>query len=232
MQIEILFEDEWLLVVNKPNNVLMHNSYYARNIKEPTLIQLLQEQTGKLYYPIHRLDRKTSGVVALAKQKEDVASFQELFTSKDIQKEYIGLVRGFVTEEKVIDSPVKNPDTKVYKEALTTCTPLEQIELAIPVHPYSKSRYSMVHLKPATGRMHQLRIHMNKVSHPLVGDYKYGDRFHNRMFENNFDCHNLFLHALKLNFKHPKTLVKLEFRANFPNDWLKIFDKFNWKNPI
>lgn len=232
MQIDILFEDEWLIVVNKPNNVLMHNSYYARNIKEPTLIQLLQEQTENTYYPIHRLDRKTSGVVALAKQKEDVASFQELFTSKDIHKEYIGLVRGFVTEEKTIDSPVKNPDTKVYKDALTKCLPINQIELEIPVHPYPKSRYSLVRLLPSTGRMHQLRIHMNKVSHPLVGDYKYGDRFHNRMFETEFDCHNLFLHALKLNFKHPKTLAVLEFTAKLPNDWHKIFNKFGWKNPI
>lgn len=231
MQIEILFEDDWLLVVNKPNNVLMHHSYYARNIKEPTLIQLLLEQTGNTYYPIHRLDRKTSGVVALAKQKEDVASFQELFTSKDIQKEYVGLVRGFVTDEKIIDSPVKNPDTKVYKEALTKCLPLEKIELDIPVHPYSKSRYSLVRLQPSTGRMHQLRIHLNKVSHPLVGDYKYGDRFHNRMFETEFDCHNLFLHALKLNFKHPKTLENIELKGRFPQNWNKIAQIFDWELP-
>lgn len=232
MQIEILFEDEWLIVVNKPNNVLMHNSYYARNIKEPTLIQLLEEQTGNTHYPIHRLDRKTSGVVALAKQKKDIASFQQLFTSKDIQKEYIGLVRGFLSDKQVIDSPVKNPDTKVYKDALTKCIPLEQIELDIPVCPYPKSRYSLVRLKPATGRMHQLRIHMNKVSHPLVGDYKYGDRFHNRMFETEFECHNLFLHALKLTFKHPKTQESHEFTAQFSLDWLKIFDTFNWTSPF
>jgi len=232
MQIKILFEDEWLLVINKPNNVLMHQSYYARNIKEPTLIQLLKEQTGATYYPIHRLDRKTSGVVALAKRREDVASFQEMFTSKDVNKVYIGLVRGFVTEEKIIDSPVKNPDTKVYKDALTTCIPLNSIERDIPVHPYQKSRYSLDHLKPDTGRMHQLRIHMNKVSYPLVGDYKYGDRFHNRMFEKEFNCHNLFLHALKLKFKHPKTQDLLEFTAQFPADWSKIFNELNWKNPL
>lgn len=232
MHVEILFEDEWLIVVNKPNNVLMHNSYYARNIKEPTLIQLLQEQAKENVYPIHRLDRKTSGVVALAKRKEDVASFQELFTSKDIQKVYLGIVRGFVNEEKIIDSPVKNPDTQVYKEALSYCSCIGQVELDIAVHPYPKSRYSLVKLTPKTGRMHQLRIHMNKISHPLVGDYKYGDRFHNRMFETEFNCHNLFLHAFKLSFKHPKTKEEWNFKASLPADWSLVFEKFGWKTQL
>jgi len=98
----------------------------------------------------------------------------------------------------------------------------------IPVHPYENARYSLVKLTPTTGRMHQLRIHMNKISHPIVGDYKYGDRFHNRMFENEFDCNNLFLHAHQLEFTHPITTKKIAITANLPNDWHKIFRKFNW----
>lgn len=228
MHIEILFEDDYIMVVNKPNNVLIHNSYYARNIKEPTLLDLLFQQFNENFYPVHRLDRKTSGVLLLAKQKENVSIFQELFNANSIEKTYLGIVRGLVKTSIKIDSPVKNPDTMVYKEAETYCKPLLMKNLDIAVKPYDTSRYSLVELKPTSGRMHQLRIHMNKISHPIVGDYKYGDRFHNRMFEDNFNCNNLFLHAHTLKLKHPITTDLIEVKANLPNDWNTIFNIFEW----
>ncbi|REE81759.1 tRNA pseudouridine65 synthase [Lutibacter oceani] len=229
MKIEILFEDSYIIIVNKPNNVLIHNSYYARNIKDDTLLNLLKKQFGNDFYPVHRLDRKTSGVLVLSKQKEHVSVFQELFNSDTIEKTYFGIVRGFFKENVLLNSPVKNPDTKLYKEAETYCEPLQNIELKIPVHPYNNSRYSLVKLKPSTGRMHQLRIHMNKISHPIVGDYKYGDRFHNRMFENEFNCSNLFLHAFEIKFVHPFNKNVILIKASFPDNWKFIFEKFNWK---
>lgn len=231
MKIEVLFEDAYIMVVNKPNNVLIHNSYYARNIKDATLLELLSDQFSEQYHPIHRLDRKTSGVLMLAKQKEYVAVFQELFNNKHIEKKYYGVVRGFVNEKRTIDSPVKNPDTKIYKDARTEMIPIHKTLLDIPVHPYESARYSFVELIPATGRMHQLRIHMNKISHPIVGDYKYGDRFHNRMFEQEFDCHKLFLHAHTLQFVHPVTSESIYIKASIPEDWKIIFNKFDWELP-
>lgn len=228
MNIEIIFEDEYIIIINKPNNLLIHNSYYARNIKSDTLLELLFKQFGIHFYPIHRLDRKTSGVLMFAKQKEYVSVFQELFNANQIQKTYFGIVRGFIDESEIVKTPVKNPDTKVYKDAETFCEPLNSITLNIPVHPYETSRYSLVKLTPATGRMHQLRIHMNKISHPIVGDYKYGDRFHNRMFEEEFSCANLFLHANSLHFKHPLTKKNIAVEAILPNDWIHIFKLFNW----
>ncbi|MDO9594922.1 MAG: pseudouridine synthase, partial [Lutibacter sp.] len=146
MEIEILFEDQHIIVVNKPNNVLIHNSYYARNITDETLLDLLFAQLGCHFYPVHRLDRKTSGVLMLAKQKENVAVFQELFNANQIQKTYFGIVRGFVALKQVIDSPVKNPDTKVYKDAETFCEPICTKLLEISVIPYENSRYSLVKL--------------------------------------------------------------------------------------
>lgn len=233
MHIEILFEDNLCIIVNKPNNVLIHNSYYARNIKDETLLDLLKKQTNTTFYPVHRLDRKTSGVILLVKEKEFVSNFQTLFTEGLVKKTYLAIVRGFLTDSKEIASPVKHPETKTYKDATTLCTPINQKELNIPVHPYQMSRYSLVQLLPLTGRMHQLRIHMNKISHPIVGDYKYGDRFHNRMFENEFNCSNLFLHAFSLKFKHPKTNELIECKAKLPNDWEFILDKFEWnKKPF
>lgn len=228
MKIGVLFEDNYLVIVNKPNNVLVHNSYYARNIKDATLLDLLKEQLNLELYPVHRLDRKTSGVLVLAKQKQHVAQFQELFNSNTIKKSYLAIVRGFVDEVLEITTPVKNPDTKVYKDAATFCKPLQKIELNIAVHPYKFSRYSLVELTPQTGRMHQLRIHMNKISRPIVGDYKYGDRFHNRMFENEFACNNIFLHANSIQFTHPISNTDLFLKAPLPNDWNKIIKLFKW----
>jgi tRNA pseudouridine65 synthase len=229
MQIQILFEDEHIIIVNKPNNVLIHNSYYARNIKDATLLDMLQKQLGLNLYPVHRLDRKTSGVLVLAKKKEFVSIFQELFNSNSIQKTYVGIVRGLIKSTTVVTSPVKNVDTKIYKEAETYCEPLFTKELNIPVHPYETSRYSLVKLVPKTGRMHQLRIHMNKISHPLVGDYKYGDRFHNRMFEQKFNCYNLFLHAYSITFIHPFTKLNIEILADLPKNWQTTFKNLDWK---
>ena len=226
--IEIIFEDKYLLVVNKPNNFIIHESHYARNIRETTLLQFLEQQLGYPVYPAHRLDRKTSGIILLLKDKQYVAQFQALFTDNSIHKTYYAIVRGFSPEAGMIDSPVKNDDTGVYKDALTNYESVTTIELDIPVHPYSSSRYSLIKLMPQTGRMHQLRKHMNKVNHPIVGDYKYGDRFHNRMFETEFNCEYMFLHAYSILFTHPITDVKLELTAQFPSDWQQIFKKFNW----
>ena len=227
--LEVCFEDDYILAINKPNNVLVHHSSMARNQSdEKSLIQLLFDEYQLPFYPVHRLDRKTSGILLFAKKKENVARFQELFVTNLIQKIYYGIVRGHIAESGKIDTPVKGRDANVHKEALTYFKQLKTAELDIPVHPYDISRYSLVELTPKTGRLHQLRIHLNKISHPLIGDPKYGDRYHNRMFESELGCSNMFLHAKQLEFIHPFTDEKLLITADFPDDWNTIFTKFNW----
>lgn len=233
MSLEIIFEDDYFICVNKPNNVLVHHAYHSRNVAdEDSLLQIIKNEKGMKVFPIHRLDRKTSGIILLAKQKEFVSKFQELFTNNQIQKTYYGVVRGFTPDEKIIDSPVKGRDAKVHKEALTYLKTLHKITLDIPVKPYDSSRYSLVELLPKTGRMHQLRVHCNKISHPLMGDIKYGDKNHNTMFIENFKWENLFLHAGKLEFTHPFSSEKMLLKAEYPKNWNALFDKFTWKNPL
>ena len=228
----ILYEDDFVVAVAKPNNMLVHHSSMARNqADEQTLLELLHEQFENTYYPIHRLDRKTSGIVLCAKEKKVVSAFQELFTTNEIEKVYYGIVRGFSPENGVIDSPVKGRDANVHKEALTHFESITNVTLPIPVQPFSTSRYSLVKLLPKTGRMHQLRIHLNKINHPLIGDPKYGDRFHNRMFQAEFDVSNLFLHAASLSFTHPFLNTPVVIRCPFPRHWYKIAEQFQWKLP-
>ncbi|TXD50708.1 pseudouridine synthase [Polaribacter sp. IC063] len=233
MNLEIIFEDEYIICVNKPNNILVHHAFLSRNVSdEDSLLQLIDKELHIKVYPIHRLDRKTSGMILMAKEKEFVSKFQELFTAKEIQKTYYGVVRGFSPETKIIDSPVKGRDANVHKEALTHLKTLENITLNIPVKPYDSSRYSLVEFLPQTGRMHQLRVHSNKISHPLIGDTKYGDKNHDMMFEENFGWKNLFLHAGKLEFTHPFSLEKIVLKGSFPEDWISMFAEFKWKNPL
>jgi tRNA pseudouridine65 synthase len=233
MNLEIIFEDAYLLCVNKPNNVLVHHAHHSRNVAdEDSLLQLIEKELKIKVFPIHRLDRKTSGIIMLAKETIYVSKFQELFTNNEIQKTYFGVVRGYSPDSKTIDSPVKGRDANVHKEALTHLKTLDKITLNIPVKPYDSSRYSLVELAPKTGRMHQLRVHSNKVSHPLIGDSKYGDKNHNVMFDEKFGWKNMFLHAGKLEFTHPFSSEALILKATFPKDWLALFDEFSWKNPL
>ena len=233
MSLEIIFEDSYFICVSKPNNMLVHHAKHSRNVAEETsLLQLIIDKTGLKVFPIHRLDRKTSGIILLAKETQFVSKFQDLFTNNEIQKTYYGVVRGFSPEAKTIDSPVKGRDANVHKEALTHLKTLEQVTLDIPVKPYDSSRYSLVELSPKTGRMHQLRVHSNKISHPLIGDAKYGDKNHDVMFDENFGWKNMFLHAGKLEFIHPFTSEKLTLKATFPKDWIALFEEFKWKNPL
>jgi tRNA pseudouridine65 synthase len=233
MSLEIIYQDSYCLSVTKPNNVLVHHAHHSRNkIDEKSLVQLIEDQLGSRYFPIHRLDRKTSGIILLASKKEYVSTFQALFTNKEIKKVYYGVVRGYSQENRIIDSPVKGRDALVYKEAETYLKRLDKIELNIPVKPYDSSRYSLVELTPTTGRMHQLRIHMNKLSTPLINDAKYGDKNHDTMYGEQFGWTNLFLHAGSLAFTHPFSNQELVLKSLFPNDWIQLFEKFYWKNPL
>jgi tRNA pseudouridine65 synthase len=217
---QVCFEDPYIIVVNKPNNVLVHHSKLASNKQdERSLMQLVFDHYQLPFYPVHRLDRKTSGILIFAKQKTYIPAFQALFTNNEIQKTYYGLVRGFLPEHGTIDTPVKGRDALVYKEAVTQYTRLKTLELPIAVGPYPSARYSLVRLQPATGRLHQLRIHLNKISHPLIGDPKYGDRFHNRMFSKTFHINHLFLHAYSIQFKHPYTAEELFIKSEVPAHW-------------
>lgn len=228
MQINIVYEDETLLVVNKPNNMLVYNSYYARNIKDPSLIQQLKLHYSDKLYPVHRLDYKTSGLLLLTKTAISAKHIQQQFESNTIQKSYFALLRGYTPLHQTIDTPVKNPETGVYKEALTHLNTLYSFEIDIPVKPYPKSRYSLVKMTPQTGRMHQLRKHANKISHPIIGDHKYGNRHHNAMFENQLQLPNLFLHAHALNFIHPATTNKLSLTAPLPSFWQQMAHAFDF----
>lgn len=222
-QIEICYEDEFILIVNKPNNILVHHSYYARNIEDDSLLQLLEQKGFDKVYPINRLDRKTSGLILLSKSKEVVAKFQKLFIENQITKKYLALVRGHILTPGTIESPVKN-ERGNYKEAKSVYSPIKHFELNIPVKPFPISRYTLLSFQPITGRTHQLRIHANKLAHPIIGDHKHGNRHHNKMFEEKLALPNLFLHSHQLSFLHPLTDKEINLNCELPEFWNTFFN--------
>lgn len=228
----IVYEDDYILIVNKPNDVIVHHSSMARNVaSENSLITLLYLEYGhEKIYPIHRLDRKTSGCILFAKDKLHISELQALFVNNQIKKSYLALVRGHLKNNGIIDSPVKGRDANVYKEAFTQYTTRAIAVVDIPVEPYKQSRYSLVTLQPQTGRLHQLRIHMNKISHPIIGDPKYGDRFHNRMFLEKFGIKHLFLHAERLTFYHPFLKKNIDIQAPLPLHWETVLKTFKFQD--
>lgn len=233
MSVEILYSDPYCICVSKPHKVLVHHAHFSRfNKDELSLVQRLEQQYGQKYYPVHRLDRSTSGILLLAAKRDYVADFQLLFDQRSIEKTYFAVVRGFAPEYRIIETPVKARGTSQHKEAYTELYALDTTTLNIPVKPYGTSRYSLVKLIPKTGRMHQLRIHMKKISHPIIGDGKYGDYHHDTMYKEQFGWNNLFLHAGSLAFIHPFTQDGLNIQAPFSKNWLQLFKKFDWKNPF
>ena len=151
--LEILYQDDYLVAINKPHGLLVHRSPIATDVIE-FAIQMLRNQIDRYVYPCHRLDRKTSGVLLFAKDKETQATVNALFQERKIDKEYIAIVRGWTDDQTHIDYALTN-DNGVIQDAVTDLITLDRSEIDVALGKYSTLRYSLVLLKPLTGRMHQ-----------------------------------------------------------------------------
>jgi len=201
MSFDILYEDEQFIAINKPCGILVHRT----KISEDTVfvLQLLRDQIKQRIYPIHRLDRATSGVLIFGKTKEAASLLGQLFMDKKVEKEYIAIIRGFVEKEASIDYPLTNVLTQVKQDAITHYKKYQQNELDFAVNRYPTSRYSLVSITTETGRRHQIRRHFAHIRHPIIGDKKHGDCKHNKYFQENFNLTRMLLHAQELKFNHP-----------------------------
>jgi len=179
---------------------LVHPTPLARDADQFAL-HLLRDQIGQKVYPIHRLDRKTSGVLLFAKTPSAHVSVQQLFQTRQINKTYLALVRGFILEASTIDYPLTTNE-KV-QSAQTQYQPVEWFEIPIASGKFPTSRYTLVELTPLTGRYHQLRKHMAHIFHPIIGDRPHGCNKQNRLWKQQFDMTTMLLHARSLHFYYP-----------------------------
>lgn len=239
--LEILYQDEYLVAINKPSGLLVHKSPIDKHETQFAL-QMLRDQIGQYVYPIHRLDKPTSGVLLFALSAQMAQTMSLLFRSSEVHKEYIAIVRGFTEDTSMIDYPLKQMlDTKEQKkqgitkevqEAQTKFQRLATVELPFPVSRYPAARYSLVKLFPKTGRKHQLRRHMKHIFHPIVGDTKHGRGEHNNLFREKFECHRLLLHSDRVKFLHPISKEYLVIQAALDATWHKLFIRFGWDKTV
>lgn len=201
---------------------------------------ILREQLGQYVYPVHRLDKPTSGVLLFALSSEVARALSEQIRERDFEKNYLAVVRGYIEEIGEIDYPLKElldkmtdkhaNKNKAAQSAITSFKKLAEIELPYAVGPYPTTRYSLVRLSPKTGRKHQLRRHMKHLLHPIVGDTKYGRGEHNRFFRSQYNIHRLLLHAYELRFIHPILKQEIYLKASLDTSCLFLMQEFGWND--
>lgn len=234
----IIYQDPWLLVVDKPSGLLVHPSWITP-ASTPNLMALLKAETkAEKLHTVHRLDRATSGIMLVGKDLGAAKALQEQFMQRSVKKQYLCVVRGWTSDEETIDYPLipkkdkfaepfakDNPEPK---EAVTRYHTVARVELDMPVGRYPRARYSLVQAQPATGRKHQIRRHMKHILHPIIGDTKYGEGRHNRLFREAFGIHRLLLMASSIEFTHPITGEELCFSAPLSPEVQTLFDRLGW----
>lgn len=236
--LDILFEDEYLIAVNKPAGLLVHPSWIAPR-GTPNLASMLKAYfDGASPYTIHRLDRPTSGVILFAKNKEVAQQMNLQFAERKVDKTYLCMVRGYTDEQGVIDYPLKEQLDKIAdkyadqdkpaQEAVSRYRRLATVELDMPVGRYEQSRYSLVEVKPETGRKHQIRRHMKHIFHPIAGDTKHGDNKHNKALRQHYDLQRLMLMAREIRFEHPITQSAMQICAPLDAYTTELFSAFGW----
>tara|TARA_R110002072_G_scaffold301304_1_gene480769 strand:+ start:28970 stop:29677 length:708 start_codon:yes stop_codon:yes gene_type:complete len=227
--LEILFEDEYLIAINKPSGLLVHRTAIAAD-ETVFALQMLRDQIGQHVSPVHRLDRPTSGVLLFSKKEEILPFLKEQFADRSIQKTYLAIVRGIPeVKSAMIDHPLKSERSGRMQESQTSYQVIAEAEIPFDTTGrYPTSRYSLLELKPETGRTHQIRRHLAHLRHYILGDKKHGDNKQNQFFEKQFGMENLLLHARKLEFKHPVTFETISVLAQLPSHFQKTITDLGW----
>jgi tRNA pseudouridine65 synthase len=239
--LDVLYRDEHLVAVAKPSGLLVHRTTLDPR-EHVNAVRLLRDQLGQYVYPAHRLDRGTSGVLVFALDPAVLPTLAAAFESRDVEKTYLAVVRGWPAPEGTIDAALDrivdpydarpaNPDGEP-QAARTDYRTLATVELPVRVDRYPTSRYALVELRPHTGRRHQLRRHLRHVDHPLIGDTTYGQGRHNRLFRDRFGCHRLLLAAVELRLRHPVTGAELTLAAPLATDFIDVVDALGWTDAV
>jgi tRNA pseudouridine65 synthase len=230
--IEILYQDDALIAVNKPAGLAVHRSKMVGNAEE-FLIDLLREQVGDSVYLAHRLDRATSGVLLVARSKAVAAALGEQFMGRAVHKQYLVVVRGWPEPaEGVVDYPLPGSrETGPRREARTRYRRLATTEVPIALGRYPQQRYALLLAEPESGRFRQIRKHLAHIHHPVIGDCQHGRGDHNRLYKQHFGCHRMLLHAWRLRFAHPVTGTAMEIEAPLDDAYVGLLRRFGWALP-
>lgn len=208
-EIEVLFEDDHYISVNKPSGLLVHA--YKESTDTTNLMQKLRAQCGKYLYPLHRIDRPVSGIVTFAFSSEAASKLKEIWHTKKVVKEYLALVKGKIDEPGTFNFDLTN-DNKVKQSAITH----------YKVEQGFGEWNTLVRVSIETGRKHQIRRHFSRRCHQIVGDTAHGKGKLNRLFREHYDFHRIFLHSEFFKFHHPFKDELIEISCPLPTDLQKV----------
>ncbi len=221
----ILYRDDYLVSVDKPPGLLVHRTGLDAG-ETRFALQLLRDQIGQQVWPVHRLDKGTSGVLLFALDAATARALGQAFERGEaMRKTYRAVVRGWPPESGQIDHPLKRmPDDmrterEEIQDALTHYRTLEHYELPLAQGQFASTRCALVELQPVTGRRHQLRRHMKHVAHPIIGDATHGKGPLNRALAELLGLQRLWLHACRLELAHPVTGQPLVIEAAPSAEW-------------
>ena len=240
MSLPIVYQDEYMVAIDKPPGLLVHRSLIDKHETQFAL-QMLRDQIAQHVYPVHRLDRPTSGVLMFALSADIARLLNQQFASQQITKTYFAIVRGHAPTEGVIDHPLKEKLDKIAdkmakqdkpaQEASTAYQRVSTFDLPFPVSRYPSARYSLLRLTPKTGRKHQLRRHMAHINHPIVGDTAHGDGKHNKFVREHYAFSGLALTCSALQLIHPVTGKEMTIQCEFDQRMLTLLSEWNALSP-
>ena len=218
MEPHILYEDSSILAVDKPANLVVHQTV---DQNRPNLLNNITGKNKELFL-INRLDKDTSGIVLIGKNRESATIFSKLFAEKDVEKKYFAIVEGEIdfTERLVsnhLDSikGLKNIYGSVRSGGKKAETLIKRLS--------TQSGFSLVEANPKTGRTHQIRVHLAELGFPIVGDLSYGASFRHQF-------RRVMLHAQTLTFTHPIKKERLTITSPFPNDFKEALNYLGLQN--
>ncbi len=237
MTLPILYQDKDLVVIDKSPGLLVHRSLIDRHATQFAM-QMVRDQIGQHVYPVHRLDRPTSGALLFALSSTVAHTLSVEFAEGRVQKTYLAVVRGTPAEKIHIDYPLKEEldkksdrlaDTdKPAQSAVTDVETLGSFEFPVQVDKFPTSRYSLVRAHPQTGRKHQIRRHLRHLGHPIVGDVMHGSGKHNRFFKQTLGIGRLLLACTELSFRHPTENKIICVKAPLAGEFKTLCDRLGW----
>lgn len=239
--LDIIFQDDLLVAVNKPAGLLVHPSLIDKR-ETRCAMKLLRDQLGRWVYPVHRLDKPTSGVLLFALNAETASSLGEHFRRQQVHKTYLAVVRGYTEPQGLVDHPLREQHDKMSdrrarrdkkpQPAVTEYRRLATVELPYRVDRYPTGRYSLLAIHPRTGRKHQIRRHLKHIAHPLVGDTTHGKSRHNRLFRELFGSGRLLLAAVEMEFLHPRDGRTRRLVAPLDATFTGVLRQLGWEKAV
>jgi len=222
-QFPLLYRDDHLAAFAKPSGLLVHRGWGDDAI---VALDLAREALGQYVFPVHRLDRPTSGVLVFALSAEAAATLSGAFERGEVRKTYLALVRGVPAESGLVDHPIPRREGGPRVPAVTAFRLRHAVATSAPeAFAPEIRRAALVEAWPRTGRLHQIRRHLKHISHPIIGDANYGKGDLNRLFRGAVGLMRLALHAAAIELPHPATGAALRAAAPLPDDLRAPFER-------